>query len=195
MFATVGPATTQHIGFEQFRAMSKIDVTYVPYPGGAPAMTALLGGHVQAVLTNYSEAVEQLHAGTVRALASASLKRIPPLPDVPTVDELGYKGYNVEVWFGVMAPAKTPREATAQLASWFQAALKAPELAPRLLKLGLYPVGTCLDDFAKHIRSQYDEYGRIIRDAGIKGAVTACPFVRGSPARYDRTRRARSIRR
>jgi tripartite-type tricarboxylate transporter receptor subunit TctC len=169
VFATVGPATTQHIGFEQFRQMSKIDVTYVPYPGGAPAMTALLGGHVQAVLTNYSEAVEQIHSGKVRALASASLKRIPPLPDVPTVHELGYKGYNVEVWFGVMAPAKTSREATAQLASWFQAALKAPELTPRLLKLGLYPVGTCLDDFAKHIRSQYDDYGRIIREAGIKG--------------------------
>jgi tripartite-type tricarboxylate transporter receptor subunit TctC len=168
VFATVGPATTQHIGFEQFRALSKIEVTYVPYPGGAPAMTALLGGHVQAVLTNYSEAVEQLQAGSVRALASASLKRIPPLPDVPTVDELGYKGYNVEVWFGVMAPAKTPREVTAQLASWFQTALKAPELTPRLTKLGLYPVGTCLDDFAKHIRSQYDDYGRIIRDAGIK---------------------------
>ena len=110
VFATVGPATTQHIGFEQFRHLSKIDVTYVPYPGGAPAMTALLGGHVHAVLTNYSEAVEQIHAGTVRALASASLKRIAPLPDVPTVDELGYKGYNVEVWFGVMAPAKTPKQ-------------------------------------------------------------------------------------
>ena len=168
VFASVGPATTQHIGFEQFRHLSKIDVTYVPYPGGAPAMTALLGGHVHAVLTNYSEAVEQLHAGTVRALASASLKRIPPLPDVPTVHELGYKGYNVEVWFGVMAPAKTPRNSAEQLAAWFQAALKAPELTPRLLKLGLYPVGTCLDDFATHIRSQYDDYGRIIRDAGIK---------------------------
>ena len=97
------------------------------------------------------------------------MKRIPPLPDVPTVHELGYKDYNVEVWFGVMAPAKTPKETAAQLAYWFQAALKAPELTPRLLKIGLYPVGTCLDDFANHIRSQYDEYGRIIREAGIKG--------------------------
>lgn len=168
VFATVGPATTQHIGYEQFRRMAKIDFTYVPYPGGAPAMTALLGGHVTASLTNYSEAVELLHTGKARALASTTRQRIPPLPDVPTVDELGYKGYNVEVWFGVVAPAKTPRDATAQLASWFQAALKAPELAPRLQKLGLYPVGTCLDDFGKHIRDQYDEYGRVIREAGIK---------------------------
>jgi tripartite-type tricarboxylate transporter receptor subunit TctC len=169
VFATVGPATTQHIGYEQFRRMANIDFTYVPYPGGAPAMTALLGGHVTASLTNYSEAVELLHSGKARALASTTLKRIPPLPDVPTINELGYKGYNVEVWFGVMAPAKTPRDATAQLASWFQAALKAPELAPRLEKLGLYPVGTCLDDFAAHIRDQSEDYGRIIRDAGIKG--------------------------
>jgi tripartite-type tricarboxylate transporter receptor subunit TctC len=167
-FATVGPATTQHIGFEQFRRLANIDVTYVPYPGGAPAMTALLGGHVTASLTNYSEAVELLHSGKARALASASLKRIPPLPDVPTVDELGYKGYNVEVWFGVMAPAKTPKDTAAQLATWFKAAINAPEVTPKLLKIGLYPVGTCLDDFAAHIRSQYDDYGRIIREAGIK---------------------------
>ena len=167
-FATVGPATTQHIGFEQFKRVANINVIYVPYPGGAPAMTALLGGHVHAVLANYSEVLEQLHAGKARALASTSQRRIAPLPDVPSVAELGYKNYNVEVWFGVMAPAKTPKDTVAQLATWFRVAINAPEVTPRLLKLGLYPVGTCLDDFAAHIRSQYDEYGRIIREANIR---------------------------
>ncbi|MGA7069237.1 MAG: tripartite tricarboxylate transporter substrate binding protein, partial [Pseudolabrys sp.] len=168
-FATVGPATTQHIGVEQFKRVANINVIYVPYPGGAPAMTALLGGHVNAVLANYSEVQEQLQAGKVRALASTSQTRIAPLPDVPSVAELGYKNYNVEVWFGVLAPAKTPKDTVAQLANWFSAAINAPEVTPRLLKLGLYPVGTCLDDFAAHIRSKYDEYGRIIREANIKG--------------------------
>jgi tripartite-type tricarboxylate transporter receptor subunit TctC len=168
VFATLGPATTQHIAFEQLRRLTKIDVTYVPYTGGGPAMTALLGGHVQAVLANYSEVVEQLNAGKVRALAVTTRSRIAPLPDVPTVAELGYAGYDVTVWFGVMAPAKTPRNVTSELAGWFKAAIVAPEIAPKLSTLGLYPVGTCLDDFATHIRNQYEEYGRIIREAGIK---------------------------
>jgi tripartite-type tricarboxylate transporter receptor subunit TctC len=110
-----------------------------------------------------------LHAGSVRALASLSQKRIAPLPDVPSAIELGYKNYVVEVWFGVMAPAKTPKDTAAQLATWFRAAINAPEVAPKLRALALYPVGTCLDDFVAHIRSQYDEYGRVIREAGIKG--------------------------
>jgi tripartite-type tricarboxylate transporter receptor subunit TctC len=166
--ATVGPATTQHIGFEQFRRLANIKLTYVPYAGGAPAMNALLGGHITAVLGNYSEAAEQLKAGTLRALATTSLKRIDLLPDVPTVAELGYKDYQAEVWFGVVAPAKTPKEIIAQLADWFTAAMQAPEVKPKLLNLGLYPVGICGAEFAAHIRKQSDEYGRIIRDANIK---------------------------
>jgi tripartite-type tricarboxylate transporter receptor subunit TctC len=167
VFATVGPATTQHIGLEQLRRAAEFEVTYVPYPGGAPAMTALLGGHVTAVLGNYSEAVELLQSGKIRALASTSPTRIAPLPDVPTVAESGYKDYNVEVWFGVAAPAKTPKDTAAQLAGWFQAALKSPDVTERMQKIGLYPVGSCLDDFASHIRNQYEEYGRIIREAKI----------------------------
>jgi tripartite-type tricarboxylate transporter receptor subunit TctC len=164
----VGPATAQHIGFEQFKRVANVNVIYVPYPGSAPAMSALLGGHVNAVLANYAEVHEQLQAGKVRALASTSQTRIALRPDVPTV-AVGYKNYNVEVWFGVMAPAKTPKDTVAQLANWFRAAINAPEVTPKLLKLGLYPVGICLDDFAAHVRSRYDEYGRIIREANIKG--------------------------
>jgi tripartite-type tricarboxylate transporter receptor subunit TctC len=162
------PATTQHIGFEQFKRLANINVTYVPYTGGAPAITALLGGHVSAALQNYSEAVEQLNAGKLRALASLTRARIPPLPNVPTAAELGLKDYEVEVWFGVLAPAKTPKDATAQLATWFKAAMQAPDVKQKLNNLGLYPVGTCLDDFAAHIRRQFDDYGRIIREANIK---------------------------
>ena len=167
-FATVGPATTQHIGFEQFRRLAGINVTYVPYQGGAPAITALLGGHVSAVLANYSEAAEQLNAGTLRALVSLSRERIAPLPDVPSTTDVGFKDYGVDVWFGVLAPAKTPKDVVAQLATWFKAAMQAPDVNSKLAKLGLYPVGTCLDDFATHIRKQYDEYGLIIRETNIK---------------------------
>ena len=167
-FATVGPATTQHIGFEQFKRLAKVDVTYVPYPGGAPAINALLGAHVTAVLANYSEAVEQLNAGTLRALAVTSLQRIEPLPDVPTVAELGFGSYQVEVWLGLAAPAKTPKETVAELATWFTAATQAPDVKPKLIKLGLYPVGICGADFAAHIHQQSEEYARIIRDANIR---------------------------
>jgi tripartite-type tricarboxylate transporter receptor subunit TctC len=167
-FATVGPATTQHIGFEQLRHAADLKVIYVPYPGGAPAVNALLGGHVAAVFANYSEMVEQLKAGTLRALASASKTRIEPLPNVPTVAEAGIKDYEVEAWFGLLAPAKTPKETTDQFAAWFSAAMQAPEVKPKLINLGLYPVGLCGADFGAYIRKQFDEYGRVIRDANIK---------------------------
>jgi len=166
--ASVGPATTQHIGFEQLKHLAKINVTYVPYGGGAPAMNALLGGHVTAVFGNYSEAVEHIKAGKLRVLASASRTRIEPLPDVPTVAELGFKDYEAEVWFGILAPAKTAKDATAQLAAWFTAAMQVPEVKPKLVNLGLYPVGMCNAEFGAHIQKQFDEYGRIIREANIK---------------------------
>jgi tripartite-type tricarboxylate transporter receptor subunit TctC len=141
----------------------------VPYPGGAPAINALLGAHITAVLANYSEEVEQLNAGTLRALATTSLKRIEPLPNVPTVAEtIGHNDYEAEVWFGVMAPARTPKETVTQLADWFTTAMEAPEVKPKLLNLGLYPVGICGNDFAAHIRKQLEIYSRLIREANIK---------------------------
>jgi tripartite-type tricarboxylate transporter receptor subunit TctC len=166
--ASVGPATTQHIGIEQFKHMAKVNLTYIPYLGGAPAINALLGEHVTSVFANYSEVGEQLKAGKLRALATASRARIEPLPEVPTVAELGYKDYEVEVSYGVLAPAKTPKERVSQLASWFTAAMQAAEVKPKLLVQGLYPVGICGTDFAVHIRRQYDEYARVFKEANIK---------------------------
>ena len=167
--ASVGPATTQHIGFLQLNLASKAQMTYVPYPGGAPAMNALLGQHVTAVFENYSEAVEHLKAGKVRALAATGANRISLLPDLPTIAEQGFPGYDVEVWLGMVVPTGTPQPAIDQLAMWFTDAMKVPDVRERLITLGLRPAGQCGADFAKLIRARDGEYARIMSEAGIKG--------------------------
>src|ERR1041385_3140045 len=147
-----------------FRRAAKVDFIYVPYPGGAPAVNALLGQHVNAVLTNYSELVEQMNAGTLRPLAVASLKRLDELPNVPALAE-SYKNYQTVAWFGMVAPAGTPKETLGRLGTALTAALDVPEVKSKLLSLGLYPTPVCGDAFAAHIKSQYEEYSTVIREA------------------------------
>jgi tripartite-type tricarboxylate transporter receptor subunit TctC len=166
--ASVGPATTQHIGFLQLNIASQAKMTYVPYPGGAPAVNALLGQHVTAVYENYSEAVEFLNAGKLRALAATGAKRLQMLPDVPTIAEQGVPGYDVEVWLGTVVPAGTPKPMTDQLAKWFTDAMKVPEVRAKLVKLGLYPAGQCGADFTKLIRGRNADYAKIMNAAGFK---------------------------
>jgi tripartite-type tricarboxylate transporter receptor subunit TctC len=168
-FASVGPATTQHIGIELIKHAAAVNLTHIPYTGGAPAINALLGGHVTAVFANYSEVVEQVNSGKLRALVVTSKTRIDPLPAVPTMQELGYKDFEVEVWFGMLAPAKTPKNEIAQLAEWFTAAMQVPDVKAKLIAIGLYPVGMCGDAYAAHIKKQFEEYARVMKDAGIKG--------------------------
>jgi tripartite-type tricarboxylate transporter receptor subunit TctC len=129
---------------------------------------ALLGGHVTAIFAEYPIVVEQVKAGKLRALGTASRQRIEVLRDVPTIAESGYKDYEAAIWYGAFAPAKTPEGTTAQLASWFTAALQAPEAKPKFVAQGLFPVCACGMKFAAHIHEQYDEYGHTIREANIK---------------------------
>jgi len=166
--AALGPATTQHIAFEQFKLATKAEMIFVPYAGGAPAVNALLGQQVTSALVNYSEAAEQIKAGKLRALATASGKRIKPLPDLPTVAESGYPDYESEVWLGLLAPAKTSADNVSQLAGWFVSAMKAPGLEAKLLALGLYPESLCGKDFSEFIRRKNEQYDRIIHSANIK---------------------------
>jgi tripartite-type tricarboxylate transporter receptor subunit TctC len=166
--ASVAPATTQHIAFEMLKRVADINMIHVPYPGGAPAVTALLGGHVTAVIANYSEVEAYLAAGRLRALATASRQRIQAAPDLPTVAESGYPNYESEVWFGIVATDKTPPETISQLAGWFRAALQSASIKEKLQQQEMYPVGACGTDFAAHLRQQFDAYARVIREADIK---------------------------
>jgi tripartite-type tricarboxylate transporter receptor subunit TctC len=166
--ASVGPATSYHIAVEMLRRTANVDMTFVPYPGSAPAINALLGEHVTAVFTDYASLAEQVKAGRLRVLATGSRTRIEALPDVPTVTESGYQDYELNIWFGVLAPKETPPETVSGLAGWFTAALRTPEIRAKFAPQGFYPAGICGADFGALLRKQYDDYGRIIREAGIK---------------------------
>jgi tripartite-type tricarboxylate transporter receptor subunit TctC len=166
--AGIGPGTATEIAFERLKRAANVDMTFVPYPGNAPAVNALLGEHVTSVLADYTILAEQLKAGRLRALATLSPKRVEPFLDVPTLAESGFPNFQMEILNWLFAPANTPKEAISRLAGWFAAALQAPEVRPKLVKLGLYPVGMCGPDFAAHVRTQYEEYGNMIREANIK---------------------------
>ena len=168
--ASIGPGTGSHIAFEMLVRLANIKMTFVPYPGTAPAVGALLGEHVTSAFTDYPTAAEHVKAGRLRALAVASPGRIASLPDVPTVAESGFKDYDADLWYGIVAPAKTPKDTIAQLENWFTAALQAPELKPKLAVQGFYPVGICGVESGAHIRRKFEEYGSVIRDANIRAA-------------------------
>jgi tripartite-type tricarboxylate transporter receptor subunit TctC len=127
-----------------------------------------LGGHVTAALSDYPGSAELLKSGKLRALAIASQAPIEALPDVPTVAEAGYPDSEADLWFGLAAPAKTPKETIAKLAGWFTAALQVPGVREKLAVHGLYPIGMCGADFGTFLRKQFDEFGRVIRESNIK---------------------------
>jgi tripartite-type tricarboxylate transporter receptor subunit TctC len=113
--AAAGPATPAQMAFEMLKRTANVSMTFVPYPGGPPAVNALLGGHVTAALSDYPGAAEQLKAGKLRALATVSRTRVEVLPDVPTVAEFGYRDTEADLWFGVATPAKTPKETVSRI--------------------------------------------------------------------------------
>lgn len=166
--ASIGPGSTFHLGFEMLKRAAKVDMSFIPYPGNAPALNAVLGEHVTSMFGTYSNVAEYLKAGTLRALAVATSTRAEPLPDVPTLAELGYKDVEADAWFGALAPAKTPTATISQIEGWFTAAMRVPEAKAKLVSQGLYPVGSCGADFASYLRKQYDTNGHIIREANIK---------------------------
>lgn len=166
--ASVGPGSVSHVAFEKLKRLAKVEMTFVPYPGNAPAMNALLGEHVTSAFGDYAVFAEQIKARRLRALATASRIRIEWLPDVPTIAESGYTDFEAGYWIGLFAPAKTPKETVSQLASWTTAAMHVLEAKGKLTALGIFPDAKCGTDFGAVIRKEYDEYGRAIHESGIR---------------------------
>ena len=166
--AASGPATAQHIDFELFRHAAGVDMTFVPYPGDAPTLTAVLGEQVTAALFDYSTGAGQIADGKLRPLVVGTGKRLAELPDVPTLGDIGFPDLDWVGTLGVVAPAKTPPAAMAQLQGWFSAALKAPAIQPKLAALGVMPKGLCGADYTAFLHKQFAEFQLGVRQAGIK---------------------------
>lgn len=163
-----GPGTSQHIGVEKLKSVAKLDMIEVPFTGTAPAVNAILGDHVAALFVNYPGVEQQVNAGKIRVLATASLRRIEALPDVPTIAEV-VKGDVVEdTWTGSLVPAKTPIELVNQLTGWLHEAIMSAELRPKLAALSYAPAGLCGADFASFLRQQVEENDQVVRAAHIK---------------------------
>jgi tripartite-type tricarboxylate transporter receptor subunit TctC len=166
--ASPGPGTTYHIALETLKRAAGIDLTYVPYPATPPALNALLGGHVNAVFSDLASMSGQLKAKTVRPLVTGRANRIATLPDLPTLGEAGFKGFDVETWFGIMAPPKTPDSTTAELAAWFIAGLRSDAVRQQLATQGFDPASRCGGEFGSFLRQSYKGIGQMIRDAKMK---------------------------
>jgi tripartite-type tricarboxylate transporter receptor subunit TctC len=162
-----GAATAKHVGVQMIARAAKVELTYVPFTGGAPALNALLGSHVAAVYTEYAPVAGHIREGTLRLLATTSKARIPQMPDVPTVAESGYKDFEVDLWWGTFAPARTPKATVEQLGNGFTAALQSPALKGKLDALGFSPVGLCGEGFGALLKKQYESYGQIVRESSL----------------------------
>jgi len=165
---TIGPASATQLAFEMLKHAAKADITFVPFAGYTPAIQAVLGNQINAVLADYSSLQGELQSGKLRALATTASKRVSSLPNVPTVAEAGYNGVEAEFYAGVVAPAKTPKETVSKLIGWFSAAIKAPKVKAKFAALGFFSGGQCGADFAAILHKDYEKYGQIIREAHLQ---------------------------
>ena len=167
-YGTSGVGSAGHLAGELFKLMAKANLVHVPYKGGSPAMTDLLGGQVSSVFASAATAVPQVRSGKIRALATTGPKRSVSFPDVPTITELGYSGYEATNWGGLVAPAKTPKDVIARLNREFVKTLNAPAVREKLLSRGEEPTPTTPEEFGRFMERELATWGRVVKEAEIE---------------------------
>ena len=166
-YGTSGVGSAGHLAGELFRLTAKANLTHVPYKGGGPAMSDLLGGQIPSVFASATTATPQVKSGKLRALGSTGPKRSAALPDVPTIAEQGYPGYQATNWYAFVAPAKAPKDVVARLNREIVKTLNDPDTHAAILKQGEEPTPSTPEELARHMKSEYDTWGRVIKEAGI----------------------------
>ena len=167
-FSSSGPGSTNHLATELLKGRYKLDVLHVPYKGSIPALTALMGGEVDFGTMAVPGAIPIVRSKKVRALAVMSEKRVAALPEVPNMKESGVDDFVMPIWYGLLAPAQTPREIISRLNSEIHKALATPDLIEKLAKSGVEPLINTPDQFSAFIKSEMTRYAKVVKDAGIK---------------------------
>jgi tripartite-type tricarboxylate transporter receptor subunit TctC len=166
-YASSGNGTTLHLSGELFKRQAKVEMTHVPYRGGAPAINDLIPGRVDVIFDNMPSIISHVRSGTVRGIAVTTKDRVKIVPDVPTVGET-VPGYEVFSWFGFFVPARTPKEIIAKINVDTNAALVYPAVKTRFEELGAVPKGSTEAELAAFLKSETDKWGPVIKDAQIK---------------------------
>lgn len=167
-FGSTSAGGSPHMSAELLKMMAQVDMTHVPYKGAAPMLTDLMGGQVQVGFDNLPSTIGFVRSGKVRALAVTTPQRWPGAPDIPTVAESGVPGYEVSGWFGVLAPAKTPKEVLNILQAALAQAVKTPEVAKQLRDMGAEPVANTPEVFAKTIQADVEKWRKVVQTTGVK---------------------------
>jgi len=168
LFGSAGNGAPSHLAVELFKVMAQIDVVHVPYKGMAPALTDVLGGQLQFSMPTIAGGLPLSRSGKLRALAVTGAKRSPAEPDLPTVAEAGVPGYQASNWYGMAAPAKTPRVLVLKLNQEFTRIMAVPELRDKLLNVGMEPTTTTPEQFTEYVKTEVVKWARVVKSAGIK---------------------------
>jgi tripartite-type tricarboxylate transporter receptor subunit TctC len=164
-YGSAGNGSTEHLSAELFKSMAGVDMVHIPYKGGAPMMTDLVGGQIQLAIETSGSAVPHIQAGKVRALAVTTPTRSAAFPELPTLAESGLKGYDVTTWYAILAPKGTPGEITTKLYNAVVKILKTPDMKQRLEQFGAEPGGLSPEQFASFIKSETAKWSKVVKES------------------------------
>ena len=168
IYASAGSGSNAHLAMELFKSMAGIDVLHTPYKGVGPALNDLLAGRVHMMISNVPPVVGHIKAGKLRAVATTGKARAPSVPDVPTVDEMGLKGYESDAWWAAFAPAGTAKPIIDKLNAEFVKVIRTPEVKARLAELGLVAIGSTPEELAATVKADINKWAKVVQQSGAK---------------------------